>query len=459
MSKEHSCEAVNNLHYHLTPSLMELIKQALQEQDITTIFDLIHLLEPADIADIFCQIESDDYALLIQALDTHFDPEILTHLDPPIQKKVLSLLGEKKLSQLLPHLESDDIIDLVEELEDDKRKEILQHFPVHDRIIIEQNLTYPDDSAGRIMQRELVTMPVHWTVGQVVDTLRLNQKLPNDFYDIFVLDEQQKLTGVLALARIMRSHRSVLIQDIMQVNFKSLPVTTDKEEVALLFKKYGLVSAPVITQGDYLVGVITVDDVVDIINEEAEEDILYLAGVSEQDTRNAVFTTTSRRLPWLIINLALAFLASWVVSLFKGTLDQYVALAVLMMIVPSLSGNAATQTMTVVIRSLAMREIFAGGIIQLLKKEALVGILNGIFFASLTGLIAGIWFVDIKLGLVIAGAMIFNLVIAAIVGVGIPYILSKTSIDPAIASSIFVTIFTDVLGFFAFLGLATLFLL
>jgi magnesium transporter len=445
--------------YQLTPELIAEVKTAIASENYAEVRSLVCPLLAPDIADLFKQLSFDLRGSVITALGDEFAPEILTYLEDDLQEEVMEVLGKKKFAGLLPGLESDDVVELIEELDDEEREEIFKYIPARDRLVLEQSLTYPEDSAGRIMQREIVTVPEHWNVGQAIDIFRLNVDLPNDFYDIFIVNPKHNVAGVLALSRLLRSHRSTSLQDIMQTNYRAINVETDQEEVAQLFRKYGLVSAPVIDAEERLVGVITVDDVVDIIDEEAEEDILYLAGVTEQDTRSAVWATARLRLPWLIVNLGLAFTASWVVSLFRGTLDQYVALAVLMMIVPSLSGNAATQTMTVVIRALAMRELSRIGARKLIVKEAFIGVLNGLFFAALTGIVAGFWFHNLILGIVIGFAMIGNLIIAAIVGVTIPMFLSRTSIDPAIASSIFVTILTDVCGFFLFLGLATLFLL
>ena len=325
---------------------------------------------------------------------------------------------------------------------------------------METALSYPQDSAGRLMQREIVTVPENWRVGDTIDYMRARAaQLPRDFYDIFVVDDERYPVGVLPLSRLMRSRRPIEVSDIMQRVFLSISLTTDQEDVAHVFRKYGLVSAPVVDEDGRLVGVITVDDVVDVIQEEAEEDIMHLGGVREDDFYAAVFDTTHTRFSWLLINLGTAIVASIVIGLFDAVIERVVALAVLMPIVASMGGNAGTQTLTVAVRALAMKELTPTNAARIVVKEVLVGGVNGLLFAIVMGLVAWLWFGDPALGGIIAAAMIINLLIAGFAGTVVPIALDRLKIDPAIASTVVLTSVTDVVGFLAFLGLGALVLL
>ena len=361
-------------------------------------------------------------------------------------------------------LDTDDAVEVIETLDDEAQQRVLEAVAPEDRIILEDGLTYPEESAGRLMQRELVAVPSYWSVGQTIDFMRDaaesdGEELPDDFYDIMVVDPAHRLLGTVPLSRVLRNKRPVKVEALMDPDKRVVPVTMDQEDVALLFRQYGLVSAPVVDPSGRLVGVITVDDVVDVIDDEAEEDIMHLGGVSEIDIYSAAIETTRSRFSWLAINLLTAILASIVISFFTVTIEKIVALAVLMPIVASMGGNAGTQALTVAVRSLAMKDLPPSNALRVVGKEVLVGSFNGILFAALTGVVAWVWFGSPALGVVIALAMIINMVVAGLAGTTIPLVLERAGIDPAVASGVVLTTITDVVGFSAFLGLAALILL
>lgn len=447
------------IYFQLTPEFMGSLHDALIRGDQEQVQFLITPLHAADLADLLNKSKELDRVALITALSSALDPEVLPYLEEHVQEEVLELLGRDRFASLLPNLESDDVVEVLNDLEEDERQEVLQAMPARDRAILEQSLHYPEDSAGRLMQREVVVTPEHWTVGQAIDLIRLNVDLPKDFYAVFVVDPKYRPVGVLTVSRLLRSQREVFVNELMDKQYWPINALMDQEEVASLFRKYGLVAAPVINEDERLVGVITVDDVVDVINEEAEEDIMHLGGVSEKDTSSAVFETLKMRFPWLLVNLGTAFLSSFVISCFSNTIDRLVELAVLMSIIPALCGNAGTQTLTVVVRGLATKEITELNAKRLAFKEIFVAIANGIIFAVITGIAAALWFQHINLGYTIAIAMIGNFIVAGAVGALVPIGLSKTNVDPAIASSVLLSAMTDTIGFFLFLGLASIFLL
>jgi magnesium transporter len=320
-------------------------------------------------------------------------------------------------------------------------------------------LSYPEESAGRLMQRETVAVPSAWTVGETIDYMRESEDLPDDFYDLFIVNPKHLPIGAIPLSRVLRSRRPVRLTEIMDTDLHLLPIAMDQEDVAYQFRQYGLVSAPVVDEAGRLVGVITVDDVVHVIDEEAEDDLMKLGGVTETDLYSAALDTAKARFSWLVVNLLTAILASVVIGLFQDSIKKAVALAVLMPIVASMGGNAGTQTLTVAVRSLAMKDLTAANALRFVGKELLVGSFNGLTFAVLTGMVAWLWFDSPGLGLLMATAMIVNLLVASLSGTLIPLGLERLGVDPAIASSVFLTTVTDVVGFFAFLGLAALFLL
>ena len=415
-------------------------------------------LHAADLADLLQELSPDNRAHLISLIRDGFEPETLVHLDETVREEVVEQLGTAEVAAALTELETDEAIEVIVELDETDRDDILQQLSPSDRAILETALSYPADSAGRLMQREMVTVPVNWRVGDTIDYMRARAtQLPRDFYDIFVVDDDRHPVGVLPLSRLMRSRRPVEVSDIMQRAFLSISLTTDQEDVAHVFRQYGLVSAPVVDDDDgKLVGVITVDDVVDVIQEEAEEDIMHLGGVREDDFYAAVLHTTRSRFSWLLVNLGTAIVASIVIGWFDAVIERVVALAVLMPIVASMGGNAGTQTLTVAVRALAMKELTPTNAARIVVKEVLVGGVNGLLFAIVMGLVAWLWFGDPALGGIIAAAMMINLLIAGFAGTVVPIALDRLKIDPAIASTVVLTSVTDVVWFLAFLGLGAL---
>ena len=444
--------------FALTPKLERRVAKAIDEDKLKKAAKLAHRLHAADLADLIERLSYEQRALLLEGLRDKFDAEILPYLNETVRDEVIDLLGPETVGKAISELDSDDAIAIIEDMEEGEKEAILATVDPADRALLEEGLTFPEESAGRLMQRELVAVPSHWTVGQTIDFMRTNPNLPDDFYEIFVVDPRFKPVGVLSLGRLLHHKRPVRLRDIMATDFVRLQADTPQAEVAHLFRQYGLVSAPVVNDSGRLLGRVTVDDVVDIVDEEAEEDILRLGGVSESDLQSSVFATVKQRIPWLVVNLGAAILATRVIALFEGTIEEIVALAILMPIVASMGGNAGTQTMTVMVRALAMRELSVSNAWRVVGKELMVGLLNGLLMACLIGAIAGLWF-GVQIGGIIAAAMVCNLITAGLMGTLVPLTLQKLKIDPAVASAVFLTTITDVMGFFAFLGLATAVLL
>lgn len=439
--------------YGLTPRLEAAVVRALEQERLAIIPRLLRPLHPADQADLIERLGSGERLTLIAAMGASFDADILAYLDETVRDELVAALGQDELTRVLSAMDSDDAVDLFGELDEQDQARILAALPAKDRLLLEEGLTFPEDSAGRLMQREMVVVPAHWTVGQTIDFLRTVRDLPDDFYDIFVVDPAHHPVGELALSHLLRAKRPVRVSDIMRRDFRKVPADMDQEEVALLFRQYGLVAAPVVSEDDRLIGVITVDDVVDVIDEEAEEDLMRLAGVAEVDLYGTFWDTAKTRFPWLMMNLATAIAASIVIGLFEAAIEKVVALAVLMPIVASMGGNAGTQTLTVAVRALAMRDLDTRNAMKFVLKETLVGSFNGVAFAVLTAGVSIAWFGDYEIAAIIAVAMVLNLVVAGLVGTLIPLGLQRFNVDPAVASGVFLTTVTDVVGFFAFRGL------
>ncbi|GMV63379.1 MAG: magnesium transporter MgtE [Parvibaculum sp.] len=394
--------------------------------------------------------------MLVGMLGSDLNPEVLSELDESVRDHVIELLDPKDIAAALTEMDSDDAVYLLEDMDEAEQRLILDQLPASERAALEQSLDYPDYSAGRLMQRELVAVPPYWDIGQTIDYLREAKELPDEFYEIFVVDAAYKPCGTVPLSRLMRTKRPVKISDIMEAEQTLIPVGMDQEEVALQFSKYDLISAAVVDEAGRLVGVITVDDIVEVISEEAAEDIRLLAGVGEEAISDTVFQTSRSRVPWLLVNLVTAVIAASVIALFDGTIEQMVALAVLMPIVASMGGNAGTQTMTVTVRALATRDLVPFNASRTILREFWVGIVNGCVFALLLGVLVALIFGNEWLGLVFASAMMINLVVASLTGILVPLGLDKVGADPAVSSAVFVTTMTDVVGFFSFLGLAAL---
>ena len=456
-----SDETAGEETYALSSELIYAVEDALEAGETVEVSALLQPLHPADVADLLEYLTKDERRLALDIQWPFMEPTVLSYLDPLVREEVIEQIGPKAFARALSELDSDDGVEIFEDLDEEVQHRILASLPRAYRLLMEESLTFPEDSAGRLMQREVVAIPSAWTVGETIDHMRSAEDLPDDFYDLYIVDPKHHPVGFAPLSRVLRTRRTVLVTDIMDHDgdMRTVPVTMDQEEVAYTFRQYGLVSAPVVDEAGRLLGVITVDDVVHVIDEEAEEDIMKLGGVTEIDLYSATLDTTRARFPWLVVNLATAVLASSVIGLFEGAIDKLVALAVLMPIVASMGGNAGTQTLTVAVRAIAMKDLTEANALRFVGKELLVGSANGVLFALLAGAVAWLWFDIPALGLVIAAAMVGTMIVAGLSGTLIPLGLERLGIDPAIASSVFLTTVTDVFGFFAFLGLAAFFLL
>ena len=443
----------------LTDALVEEVRAAVDAGNGDLAAGLAGPLHAADLADLLQRLNADERVALITALGPGFDAEALAYLDEFVRDQVIEALGPAATGEALAQLETDDAVEILADLDETEQKAILDALPLPDREAIEQGLAFPEWSAGRLMQRDVVAVPDYWNVGQAIDYLRAQRELPDDFYDIFLIDPRFKVVGVVPLSRVLRSRRHVAMLDLRYKELHTFPAETDQEEVARAFHRYALVSAPVVDADGRLLGVITVDDVVDVIEEEAEDDFLKLGGVSADDTYVPAVQTSLKRLPWLGLNLFTAMLGAFVIAQFEGTIARLVSLAVLMPMVAGMGGNAGTQALAVTVRALAAGEIRSGNTWRAIGKELAVGALNGTTFLIVGAVFALLWFGQPVLAGVFGAALLINLLVAAVLGVSIPIVLHRLGQDPAVASSVFLTPVTDAVGFFVFLGLATLFLL
>lgn len=438
----------------LKPEFVAAVVDSLESGDDEAARELAGRLHPADIADLFEQVERDRRADLAGALSELLDGEVLAEMNDFVREALVDELDNEQVADLAANLETDDAVAIIEDMEAEDQREVLDALEPDDRAAIEEALTYPEESAGRVMQRELVAVHENMTVGDVIDFLRSNQEDTMDFWEIFVVDTAHHPVGTCALSWILRTPRDFAIADVMKREQTLIPVDMDQEEVALRFQKYGLISAAVVDASGRLVGMITVDDIVDIISEEAGEDILRLSGAGEGDINQPIGEAYSSRVRWLVANLGTALVASFIISLFGAAIEQMVALAILMPIVASIGGNAGTQTMAVAVRALAINELTRSNTWRTIRQELAVAILNGATIAVLIGVGAALVFSNWALGGVIAAAMLVNIIIAGLAGVFVPVILDRLKQDPAVASSVFVTMITDSIGFLAFLGFA-----
>lgn len=456
-----SAEEEESQNYQLGPKTVASVLYAVEIDDRARLIELMEPMHAADIADLLEQISAFDRSRLILLYDMEFDGEILSELDESIREDVIAILTPQVLSQAVRELDSDDVVDLIEDLEDAQQEAILEVLETADREAVEKALSWPDYSAGRLMQREVVMAPEHWTVGQAIDNLRNTpeEDLPDQFYHIVMVDPRLHPVGQVTLGKLMRSKRATALQDLLEETFQIIPAMQDEGDVAYAFNQYHLISAPVVDDEGRLIGMITIDDAMAVLDDEHEEDILRLAGVGESSLSDRVIETTKQRLPWLAVNLVTAIAASMVISQFEVAIAQIVALAVLMPIVASMGGNAGTQSLTVAVRAIATKDLTGSNVWRVIRRECLVGLINGAIFAVTMGVVGLIWFGSPALGLVIAAAMVINMVVAGFAGTGIPILLERVGVDPALASGAFVTTVTDVVGFFAFLGLAAAVLL
>ena len=439
--------------------LVRLLEEG-SDDDVKSHLDGFH---HSDLADAFGLLPKIYRSRLLESFKEDLDPDLLFELEDHLRHEITDSLSVEEVAEVITEMDSDEAVQVLEDMDEEDREEILSQVPDEEQEDIETGLAFPEDSAGRRMQTELVSVGKDWDVGKTIDYLREEEDLPEEFLDVFVVDAEDKPIGVISLSRILRSPRPTLMREICDETQVIVPAEMMQEEVALLFEKYDLTTAGVVDQNGKLLGMITVDDVMEVAREEFEEDVLRLGGVGEETVDDSVWESSTKRFTWLLVNLGTAILASLVISLFDATLEQMVALAVLMPIVASMGGNAGTQTMTITVRALATKELTTYNAFRTFRKELVVGFLNGCLFAAVTGLITYIWFRELDssglLGGIIAGAMIINLVVAGIAGVALPLLLDRMKIDPAVASGVFVTTITDVVGFFAFLGLASLVLL
>lgn len=446
--------------FHLTDDNIKDIVDAVESQDTDTVTIALEELSDADTAELISKIDSDNREELLNMYGETLSPTCFLEMDTELQRITLSSMPAHQVASIISELESDDALELIMSLDEEFQQKIIRKLSAKLRVVLEEGLNFPEDSAGRLMQREVVSIPELWTAGKTIDYLRAaSNDLPEDFSDIFIINPAYHVIGQIPLGRLVRAKRSIKINEIMLEEITQVPATMDQEDVAHLFRRENILSAPVVDEEGRLIGSITIDDVIDVIDTEAQEDLMKMAGVEQGDFYRAIFATTGTRFRWLFINLLTAILASAVISLFDVAIEKIVALAILMPIVASMGGNAGTQALTVAVRALATRELSETNTWRMIWKETIVGSLNGLAFAAITGTITALWFSDIMLGGVIAAAMIINLFAAGFCGVCIPVYLDKAGKDPAVASTVFLTTITDIVGFFAFLGLAALFLL
>jgi len=416
-------------------------------------------LHEADIANLIENLNPNTRVKLIELEEFNINPEIFVELNESIQSEVLQLLSTDSIIKIIQRLESDNAIKIIENLEKDTKEKVLDKLPPKDKFLLEEGLSYPEDSAARIMQREFTAVPSNWTVGQTIDYLREDKNLPEEFLEIFIVDNDFKPIGTVPSSRVLRTSRDLKMNSIMIEMPVLISANMDQEEVGHTFENYNLVSAGVVNKNNKLVGMITADDVVTVVQEEAEEDVLRLAGVGDEEITDSVMLKTKRRFNWLLLNLFTALLATWVISNFGASIEQMVALAFLMPIVASMGGNAGMQTLAVTIRAIATKELSKSNFNRVVGKEFLIGILNGIIFAVITAVIVQFWFKQLNLSLLIGVSMILNMIVAGLFGILVPVSLKKLNIDPALASSVFVTTITDVIGFLSFLGLGSIYFL
>ena len=454
----HTPDAYHQEYYSddgaLRSQFVERVELAVGQEDANTLIALINPLHESDLGELLAAIDPATRTSLVQLAGNDFDFSALTEVDESIRLEVVNALPNRHVARALDELDSDDAVFILEDMEAADREEILEQMPFEERVRLRRSLQYPEETAGRRMQTEFIAVPPFWTVGQALDYMREAEDLPDRFHEIFVVTPKFELLGSMDLDRFLRAKRDQNIDEIQKETQHPIRADMDQEEAAQIFEKYDLLSAAVIDDNNRLVGVMTIDDVVDVIHLEVEEDIKRLVGVGDEEISDSVLEAAKSRFTWLLINLATSVLASMVIGLFDATIGEMVALAVLMPIVASMGGNAGTQTMTVTVRALATRDIDIYNAGRVVAREIKIGILNGALFAIIIGPIAAFWFDNWQLGLIISTAMIINMICAAASGIFIPLLLDKLDIDPAIASSVFVTTVTDIIGFSAFLGLA-----
>ena len=445
--------------YEMESHWVERVLTLIEQQDQPALIALLDQHHAADIADLIEQIKPNQRSGLLKLWGTAVDGEVFAEMDEAISATLIEELSDDAVSGVVRDLDTDDVVDLVEDLDVGQQERFLEAMDAVDQVAVRSSLSYPEETAGRLMARELVMAPTHWTVGQMIDNLRADDALPDQFYDVVMVDPMSKPVGKVPLSSLLSSARETPLLDIMDEEFRTIPVTQSQEDVAYAFNQYNMVSAPVVDEEDRLVGVITIDDAMEVLGDEAEEDIKLLAGVGDESLTDTILSTTRQRFPWLGVNLITSILASIVIAQFSATIEAIVALAVLMPIVASMGGNAGTQTLTVAVRALATKDLTSSNAWRVIRREVLVGLLNGIAFAVIIGALGSFWYGMPLLGLVLGMAMVINLLVAGLAGILVPLTLDRYNLDPALGSSALVTTVTDVVGFFAFLGFAAAILL
>ena len=441
---------------HLRPEFVRAVLDAVEDGNDEAARALVEPLHPADIADLFELTPQEDRAALARAVTDLLGGDVFAEMNDYVREDLIDALEPHQVADLASELDTDDAVAIIEDMDEDEQRAVLRALDPDDRAAIEEALSYAEESAGRLMQRELIAVPEHWTVGDAIDYLRGHEELTTDFWEIFVVDPAHKPIGTCQLSWMLRTPRGIAIADVMKREQTLIPVDMDQEEVALRFQKYALISAAVVDHGGRLVGMITVDDIVHIISEEAGEDTLRLAGAGDGDINEPIRLTVRTRFTWLVVNLGTAMVASSVVGLFQGTIASFALLAVLMPIVSGMGGNAGTQTLAVVVRALATNQLTSSNTARMIGREFRIAAANGVMLGALIGCGTYVIFHNLNLSIVIAAAMLTNNLTAGLSGVLVPVTLDKFRIDPAVSSAVFVTTMTDTMGFFSFLGLASL---
>jgi magnesium transporter len=454
-SPEPEAAAIRDEEGALSPDFVERVSQAIKDHDGATLRGLVGDLHEADLGDVLQALDQDEREQLVRLMGNDFDWVALTEVDDSVRSEILESISNEQIAEAVRELDSDDAVEIIGDLDAEDRAEVLAELPLAERIALERRLDYPEESAGRRMTTHFIAVPPFWTVGQTIDFMREDSRLPEEFTELYVVDPSFHFLGTVPLDKLLRSKRPTKIDEIISEARHSVEATDDQEDVARVFERYNLLSVGVVDEAGRLVGVITIDDIVDIIEEEADEDIKRLAGVGDEEISEGVLSVVRLRSSWLLVNLVTAFLSASVISLFEDTIERIAILAMLFPIVAGLGGNAGTQTLTVTVRALATQQLNPGNTWRLIGREALVGICNGLVLGCITGVLVAFIFHRPELGLVIAGGMLANQTVAALVGIIVPLALDRLGVDPAVASSVFVTAMTDATGFFAFLALAT----
>ena len=446
------------VNFEFNKEFINLFSKKIKENDTDFLNKTLKELHPSDSADIIENLILENRSKLIELVGFNLDPEIFTELNESIQTEIFIILSIESIVNILRRLESDNALKILENLDEEKKNTVLNKLPPKDRFLLQESLGFPEDSAARIMQREFIAIPSNWSVGQTIDYFRESKDLPEEFLEVFIIDSNFKPIGTVPSSKVLRTSRDLKMSSIMSEMQVLIPVNMDKEEVGHIFENYNLVSAGVVDKNNKLVGMITGDDVFTVLKEEAEEDVLRLAGVGDEVITDSILKKTKRRFNWLLLNLFTALIATWVISKFGATIEQMVALAFLMPIVASMGGNAGMQTLAVTVRTIATNDLTKNNFSSNVFKEFSIGILNGVIFAVISAIVVQIWFQDNLLSIIIAISMVLTMIIAGLFGILVPFTLKKMNIDPAIASSVFVTTITDVIGFVSFLGVGAYFL-